>query len=308
MRSRSSQSGATLLYGPRSPRPDLVLAAQFLIDDLRAEGQRIGSLRVNEHTLRLRLDGLELALALSAAPLPLDALGGVLRLPPRPDDRAVAPDPDAPLRGEGEGDAGASAGFTDLRRIRTVRALRRHSAALGVLLRQRGAGPVDLDAALHPMILALIEAAPPGMVLWQPTGVVWSVPEFQRLSLRSLGAAGGALPRLDHLPPVDESIQRQPASAEPPGVADRQSRATRRSAGRLFDRGGAGVVVPLPRLAQPSAKLAEALRDEPTGDGYAAGGQGQPRRRRGLVGLVVMVWLALGLPSWPGLQAMLPGP
>lgn len=293
MRSRSSQSGATLLYGPRSPRPDLVLAAQFLIDDLRAEGQRIGSLRVNEHTLRLRLDGLELALALSAAPLPLDALGGVLRLPPRPG----APHDDA-----AESDA---PGFTDLQRIRTIRALRRHGAALGVLLRQRGAGPADLDAALHPMVLALIEAAPPGLVLWQPTGVVWGVPEFQAVDPRALAGAGPALPRLDGLPPPEDPALRPAVADVVPVPPDRRSRAAGRSAGRIFDREGTGGrVVPLPRLATPSARLAEALREPPSEPGATA----KPARRRGLVGLVVAIWLALGLPPLPGLQTMLPGP
>jgi hypothetical protein len=296
MRSRSTQSGATLLYGPRSPRPDLVLAAQFLIDDLRAEGQRIGSLRVNEHTLRLRLDGLELALALSAAPLPLDALGAVLRLPPPPGGMAAGTD-----------DGAEGAGLTDLRRIRTIRALRRHGAALGVLLRQRGAGPADMDAALHPMVLALIEAAPPGLVLWQPTGVVWGVPEFQAADPRALSAPGPALPRLDRLPAPEDPALRPVATEVVPVPPDRRGRAAGRSAGRIFEREGAGGrVVPLPRLAQPSARLVEALRDPPPGSDAAAATP--PVRRRGLVGLVLVIWLALGLPPWPGLQAMLPGP
>lgn len=305
MRSRSTQSGATLLYGPRSPRPDMVLAAQFLIDDLRAEGQRIGSLRVNEHTLRLRLDGLELALALSAAPLPLEALGAGLRLPPRTGAPPGGGDADGDLDGGLGWGPDGPAGFTDLQRIRTIRALRRHGAALGVLLRQRGAGPADLNAALHPMVLALIEAAPPGLILWQPTGVVWGVPEFQALDPRALAGAGPPLPRLDGLPPPEDPALRPAVAEVVPVPPDRRGRAARRSAGRIFDREGAGGrVVPLPRLAQPSARLAEALRDPPAAAGTAA----PPARRRGLVGLVVVIWLALGLPPWPGLQAMLPGP
>jgi hypothetical protein len=286
MRAGSVASGATLFYGPQGPRPDLLLAAQFLIDDLRAEGQRIASLRMTERTFRLRLDGLELAMALSAGPIPIETLAAALHLPPDGSPGLAATDPP---------------GLTDLRTIRTMRALRAHRHAVAVLLRRRGAGPADLDAALHPMLLALIEAAPPGLVLWQATGVLWPGPDFARSQPAALAARGCLLPR-----PIEG---REPCSRglAPPGSAlspaDRRDRAARRSAGRLFDGTPPGPASLLPRLEPATARITRAMRDgDPDTAGHStAAGPGRGR----LIAVVTMLWLMLAL--WPGgpLQAML---
>jgi hypothetical protein len=291
MRSRTAQIGATLLYGPRSPRPDLVLAAQLLIDDLRAEGRRIGYLRMSKHFLRLRLDELELALALSAGPLPLEGIGTVLRLPPGR-SRTAPFDP-----------AGEDPGFTDLGSIRIVRALRQHQTALGVLLRRRGSGPAALEAELRLLLLTLIEAAPPGLVLWHPTGVVWPEAEFRRLDARALAAAGPPLPRLAPATARAEGVVRALAAAEAPVPAgDRRTRASCRSAGRLFD--GTGAAAPLPRLEPAAARLAEALREDRAAPPRPAPAA-RPRHLR-LAGMALAAWLMLGAPPWSSLQAMLP--
>jgi hypothetical protein len=288
MRTRSIPSGATLLFGPDRPRPDLVLAAQFLIDDLRAAGQRIGSLRVGDNLMRLRLDGLELALALSPGPLPPHAIAGPLRLPPGAQHTSDLPD----------------IGMTDLRAIRTLRLMRRHRHALGVLLRRRGLGPEDLDAALHPMLLAMIEAAPPDLILWQRTGVLWTAPEFQGIGPARLAQAGPPLRALP-APPADGAerrMERLPVLATRPAPpASRQDRSARRSLGRLFDAGRPAA--PLPRIEPASARLTEALRQPPEGEGEAPAATGYRRR---VLTLVLAVWLLLG--PWPvgGLQAMLP--
>lgn len=290
MRTRTIPSGATLLFGPDRPRPDLVLAAQFLVDDLRAAGQRVGSLRVGDNLMRLRLDGLELALALSPGPLHPQAIAGPLRLPP---DAAGAPDlPEI--------------GFTDLRAIRTLRLLRRHRHALGVLLRRRGLGPDDLDATLHTMLLAVNEAAPPDLILWQRTGVLWSAQEFQQVKPARLAEGGTPLRAL--APPPAEAdpegrSQRLPAPANRPSPpASRQDRTDRRSIGRLFDSDRAPA--PLPRIEPATARLSQALRLP--AEAAAEGPPPAADRRRKVVTLVVAVWLLLGL--WPvaGLQAMLP--
>lgn len=304
MRACPAHVGATLLFGPRSPRPDLIGAAQLLIDDLRAEGHRISSLRVNDQTLRLRLAGLELALAVSAGPLPLGDLGGLLR---------------RPIRSAGAG-GGAEPVLTDLTGLRLIRALRQHRGALGVVLRQRGPGAYDLAGDLRVVVLALIEAAPPSLVLWQPTGVLWPTAEFGTASLAELAERGLALgappaavrtePR--QLPPETILEPEPPAAALPDWTAPAapvtawQDRAARRSAGHLFGRDGIRPAA-LPRLERPSAHLAQALRDgraapmPARGDRPARWGG---RRLRRLAAIALLAMAALMLPE--GLQAMLP--
>lgn len=225
---RSAVAGATLLFGPRAARPDLVLAGQFLIDDLRAEGSRISGIQVNSHTLRLRIAGAELALALSAGPLPARSLQGLRRpagrgpgrpqlpaqMPATADDRAD-PERDSERDSDGAPDAPL---LTDLGTIRVLRALRQHQAALGVLLRSRGQpGPTtDMDDLLMLMLKSLIEAAPPTLVLWQRSGLVYTGCEFAAQNPRDLMAPVGPVRALSVPEHFDPPHSRSPAAPTPP--------------------------------------------------------------------------------------------
>jgi len=310
---RAAVAGATLLYGPKSSRPDLILVAQFLIDDLRAEGTRIAGVQVNAHTLRLRIDGAELALALSAGPLPARSLQGLRR--PATNAR-LTPGLDARSTLDGAQTAGAM--LTDLGTIRVMRALRQHQAALGVLLRRRGlSGPADLDATLQLLLQTLAEAAPPTLMLWQRSGVVFTGCEFAAASLADLTRTGGPAQVLSLPDRFEPFSDRDLSSAEPmadPPALDRATRAERRSAGRLFRRdtdpaepdsrkgpARSHIATTLPRLATANLHLAEALRtpSEPPAN------LPQPATRRLGTKMLLGLWFALILPNWVTLQAVL---
>ena len=300
----AAAAGATLFYGPGQAQPDLILAAQFLMDDLRAVGTGISSLRVNRHTLRLRFAGAELALALSAAPLPPGSLPGLLRpveAPHRPARRAAA-------SAEGASDHPDNV-LTDLGTIRVARAVQAHNMALGVILRRRGpAGPAEPDAALQMLLAPLLEAAPASAVLWQGSAVIYSLREFQQLRPADLRRPGRTAPALLQVQAAAPAVGTLPAttgsglSATPRSRADR---AARRSAGRLFGRAGKQHPNrPLP-LHPPSFndrdRLAEALRRAEGTDQQPAFA---PLRRFG-GNLVLGLWFAVILPEWSALMALL---
>lgn len=169
MRGKTRYAGAMLLYGPQRQPPDLTLAMQFLMDDLRFEGRKVTWIALKGSSLRLRVEGYELVLAHTSEPLPPQAFQGVYR--PR-ENRAE--------------DAHQADDRTDLARGRVLHALRQHQYALSVLLRPRGTPACeDPDAALlvlvrecRAMIEPVIEAAPPSAVLWQPGAIAFTCEEF----------------------------------------------------------------------------------------------------------------------------------
>ncbi len=207
LKNRTGLSGATLLYGATAPAPDLVLAAQFLIDDLRRDGWRIAGLRIGAREVRLRVDGFDLAMTLADEPLP-DCVSAALMRPSRP---AEAP---------------------DLARARVWHLLGRHHMILGVLIRARGArarraiedGREDLAGICQTLVCTIAEAAPPDLVLWQASGAVLSPAEFRKVPLTFLtltGADAGLEPiRTAGRPPDSARARAAPKVAElqaPPG-------------------------------------------------------------------------------------------
>ncbi len=258
---RTGLSGATLLYGAAAAAPDLVLAAQFLIDDLRRDGWRIAGVRVGAREVRLRVDGFDLAMTLADEPLP-DCVTAALMRPSRP---AEAP---------------------DLARARVWHLLSRHHMILGVLIRARGARArqaieddrEDLASTCQTLVCTIAEAAPPDLVLWQASGAVLSPAEFRKAPLAfltltsadaglepiraaglptnrprartapqttALQAAPGAQPFALPMPaPEPETTSStRPAkpsggNGQPPGMShppdSRDARAARASSGRLF--------------------------------------------------------------------------
>jgi len=193
-----------LLYGPQSGPPDLTLAMQFLMDDLRFEGRKVTWIALKGNSLRLRVEGYELVLAHTDAPLSAQAFHGVLR----PGSTAGFCALDAPRGGDAgaEADGGPPLRTTDLARGRVLHALRNHHHALSVLLRPRGltpaasgadtaadtpagasigAGADTVEDALlvlvrecRALIEPVIEAAPPAAVIWQPGSVAFTCEEF----------------------------------------------------------------------------------------------------------------------------------
>lgn len=324
----SGWAGATLFYGPSCARPDLTLAAQFLLDDLRAEGMRPAGLRVNAHTLRLRTDGAELALALSTGPLAGVAMQGFCRPLETGTGRSAAMDEN------GTGPIAAERLLTDLDTIRLGRALRHHQAALGVVLRRRGiGGPIDLagsglDARLRAVLLTLVEAAPPVLVLWQRTGMILTCREFLRSPVEVLqrpgqpaalpgqktAAASAAVsegPAQRHVPAHSTARPaiRATLAATPGGTLSapnsRSERAARRSAGRLFGKfrasDGRRPRPALPQLQTGTAELSLAMRQDfalPHAPARKSG-------RRRIDCLLLGLWFALILPDWTALKTML---
>lgn len=168
---RMGLAGATLLYGHAAPVPDLVLVAQFLVDDLRRDGHRIIGARISSHALRLRVDGFDLAMTMAEEPLPPSVTDALLR--------PVCP------------------GTTpDLLRGRVLHALNRHRLILGILLRARHARaamagdqqPADLTGICRVLIGTVAEAAPPVLVVWQANGAVLTPGEFRTASTAILTA------------------------------------------------------------------------------------------------------------------------
>jgi hypothetical protein len=170
-------AGATLIYGKGEQHPDMILALQFLLDDLRREGRQISGVRLAGDSLRLRVEHFELAASLASTPLPVAAFNGVLR--PELASRAAIDWPH------------------DLARGRLLYAIRHHRQALGVLLRARLAGEgvhreeaLDLSSECRAIVSALVEAAPPQFVLWQASGVLFTLAEFRTVTQQRLDAPG----------------------------------------------------------------------------------------------------------------------
>ncbi|WP_370241164.1 hypothetical protein [Pararhodobacter marinus] len=244
-------AGATLVFDARAALPDLVLAMQYLVDDLRAEGRAIGAIKLTGSTLRLRADPYEMILTRAADPLPARALQGLLR----------------PPRGE----------TPDFARVHLARALRLHRGAMGFLIRRRGALPTDLaDAARllaaegRFLLLPVIEAAQPALVIWQPGGLVLGTEEFRRAPLATLLEPGDPLAPLTIAPPERLALPRPGERAPPDCAADdpgaspppalRAERYAKRSLGRFFG-GTPERPVILPRIERESERLATALRE-----------------------------------------------
>lgn len=299
MRGRTRYAGAMLLYGPQAQPPDLTLAMQFLIDDLRFDGRRVTWVALKGNSLRLRVEGFELVLAHTDGALPPQAFQGVLR----PFRGSLA-------EGETDGDGAPVAGpARDLARGRVLHSLRHHPCALSVLLRPRGspprggdgdvshAGPDStLDALIREcraLLEPVIEAAPPATVIWQPGAVAYTCEEFLASRAETLALPGDAAHPLQlvtekerprHRPALhgfgDVSDKEQPAlpaptdSACPPATGtphSRAGRAAQRSAGQLFGTAHrSGRPVALPRLHRQDARLAEALRARPAPEADAA--------------------------------------
>lgn len=245
MRQAQGIVGATLLYGPNDPSPDLVSAMQFLVDDLRAEGRRISGLRLGARSLRLRADEFEIALTLTEGPLSPRALAGISR-------------PGAHLRD-----------MPDLARARLIRNLQTHNHALGIILRRRGAPPPDPDALAQDLaqrgrlsLLPVFEAAPPCLLIWQPGGLLFTTAEFL-----SIDAAELMIPPDPQAPLLialqERGLAQRPGPGERPSrptMANRFDRSARRSAGRLFGTQPPNRPHPLPQLAAQDDRLTAALR------------------------------------------------
>jgi hypothetical protein len=250
MRKAQGIVGATLLYGPNDPSPDLVAAMQFLVDDLRAEGRRISGLRLGARSLRLRADEFELALTLADGPLPPHALTGITR--------PGAHQPDRP----------------DLSRARLVRNLHAHTHALGLILRRRGALPPDTDTDAMArdlaqrgrlLLLPVFEATPPCVLIWQPGGLLFTTSEFLAADIATLLTPPDPRARLLMSPP-DRRLALRPAPGDRlqrPTMANRSDRAERRSAGRVFGTQPAQRPFTLPQLDAETGRLSAALRGAP---------------------------------------------
>ncbi|KPQ06803.1 MAG: hypothetical protein HLUCCA12_09350 [Rhodobacteraceae bacterium HLUCCA12] len=314
MRGSNRYAGAMFLYGPNSPAPDLTLAMQFLIDDLRFDGRRVDWVALKNGSLRLRLQGHELVLALTDSPLPPHAFQGVLR----PRSSARPQTADAAQSGDGD----AVPGRTDLARGRVLHTLRHHPFALSVLLRPRCMSDDERpDTALlslvrecRALVEPVIEAAPPAAVIWQPGTVAFTCEEFLASRAESLihpgdrdrplqlttederprhrpnmrGAGSGqpaqaiALEAAAALPQMGEpSSETALAVADTPddiASASRNDRAARRSAGHLFGKRDAqDRPVTLPRPHRADARLAEAMRAGPSPQEVA---EARARQRR----------------------------
>jgi hypothetical protein len=311
MRKGSGIAGATLLYSSRQGAPDLLAVMQSLVDDLRADQRRISGLRHNAGSLRLRADPWDMVLTLADGPLPLAAMGGLLR-PPRPEDSP------------------------DFARVHLARSLHQHAHALGFLLRRRGAPPPDLDSAARALVregqlclLAVLHAAPATLLIWQPGGLVLtpaelrsagpalllaprevavplSVPRPERLAL-----ARPQAPRLSP-PSAANDAAPDPApdsadSASPPGPGAAPETAQGAPAPGVF--GTEGTVRALPGFERASDRVTLALRGGAMRFGAPARADSPPRARPRLVHraapmAVILMWVAL-LPDL--VQRLLPG-
>ena len=333
MRGRARYAGAMLLYGPRATPPDLTLAMQFLIDDLRFDGRAVTWVALKGNTLRLRVEGYELVLAHTEGALPPQAFLGVLRpVAGHPADRA---DPEAQAGGPAR----------DLARGRVLHSLRHHPCALSVLLRPRGTPPADAGAAdgredAEPAMLALmrecrallepvIEAAPPATVIWQPGAVAYTNEEFLANRAEALALPGDPahpllLPSEKERPRHRPALHTEPADTEssalssalPATVEDatlpeirsprsRTGRVQGRSAGQLFGHTRRSArPVGMPRLHRQDARLAEALRARPTADADPAAKARQRRLNLARVANVtaLVLWFMLLLNPTGGIM------
>lgn len=214
-------AGATLLYGEHQGEPDLLLAMQTLLDDLRGDGRRVSGVKLAGASLRLRADPFEIVLTLASGPLPPGALHGLTR----------------PLAHEGP----------DFARVHLSRMLRVHRQALGFLIRRRGAPLPDAAAALQQLtregqlcLLSVFEAALPALVVWHPGGLVLTAEEFRAASPTLLLSPGDASAPLSVTRPERQGMARPDAAGLFPLVAADDTPASDpvgpspRSIGRLF--------------------------------------------------------------------------
>lgn len=202
MRNGSGIAGATLLYGARQNVPDLVLVMQHLVDDLRGDGRRISGVRLASGSLRLRADPFEIVLTLADGPLPLAALQGLLR----PQRRSDEP---------------------DFARVHLGRTLRLHRHALGFLIRRRAGPPADPDEGARQLaregqvcLFAVLRAAPPALLVWQPGGLVLTADEFRSADARLLLARGDTLNPLCIARPERVGLRRPDALGLPVPVPE----------------------------------------------------------------------------------------
>lgn len=320
MRRPPGIAGATLIYGQGEQCPDMILALQFLLDDLRRDGRQISGVRLFGHTLRLRVEDFELAASLAPEPLPVAAFHGVLR-----------PEQGGSLSGD----------WThDLARGRLLQAIRHHRWALGVLLRARWGGEaahseeeLDLTSECRSVVAALVEASPPQFILWQASGVLFTLAEFQNLTPRRLNASGDPASAMYPKPtpiapatrpampnwtkPAGEAaaddtdgpprgVEVPPSGGAMPAVAadretrrNRRDRMFRRSSGRLFRHTEDRERPPeLPALERSHRRLARALERKAPGAASAASKRAQTRRLR-LFGCALFALLVI-LPPWGG--------
>ena len=324
MRRPAGIAGATLIYGPREQFPDMILALQFLLDDLRREGRQVSGVRLAGHSLRLRVEDFELAASLSPEPLPVTAFHGVMR-PPR--------------GGEAEGD------WThDLARGRLLHAIRHHRWALGVLLRARSGSDaddpedeLDLPAECRTVVAALVEASAPQFILWQGSGVLFTLAEFQTLAPPRLNAPGDpgsamhpkapgrplARPAMpDWTQPTREPSEENASAdaedaaedAEPtalPAIAaaheaprSRRDRMVTRSVGRMFRRKQDSSRPPdLPGIERSQRRLGRVFgrgRSQSEAGSTSPDSRMRIRRLRLLSGVLVAISLLLVFPPWSG--------
>lgn len=336
MRGRTRYAGAMLLYGPQARPPDLTLAMQFLIDDLRFEGRKVTWVALKGSSLRLRVEGYELVLAHTDGALPPQAFHGVLRPAAGQWLTPETPDTDSACAPASEADFNLS---RDLARGRVLHSLRHHPCALSVLLRPRGAplDPARQDETGEQALLALvrecrallepvIEAAQPATVIWQPGAVAYTCEEFLASRAESLVLPADAAhplqlisdtPRPRDRPALnaffesatpDETTMPVTSTDAPAldGAApgSRADRAAGRSSGQLFGTArGKRRPVALPRLHRQDARLAEALRARPAPEAEAAA---RARQRRLNVARVanltaLALWYMLLLPPIAGI-------
>jgi hypothetical protein len=320
MRRPPGIAGATLIYGQGAQFPDMILALQFLLDDLRRDGRQVSGVRLSGHTLRLRVEDFELAASLASEPLPVAAFHGVQR--------------------PAHGDAGCSDWTHDLARGRLLHAIRHHRCALGVLLRARCGSEIgnayeelDLSSECRNVIAALVEASPPQFILWQASGVLFTLAEFRNLAPRRLNAPGDpatvmqpnpapiAAVRRPTMPDwtrpserpaaADVSRSHRPAEQARGGVnlpattggrelrRNRLDRVLRRSAGKLFRRSD-NLQRPanLPGLERSHRRLARAFDREPA-EAAARASKRMSRRRR-LLGCALLAISLVVVPPWAG--------
>ncbi len=248
MRQETGIVGATMLFGPQAGEPDLLLAMQFLLDDLRAEGRRIAAIKLTASTLRLRADPYELVLTIAPGPLPVASMHGLLRPPTQ--------------------------GAPDFARVHLGRMLRIHQHAVGFMVRRRGAPITDPEEAARIIaregqlcLIPVIEAAPPALLIWQPGGLVLTPDEFRRARPDLLLQPGDPAAPLTLTAPERLGLARpggegalapSPFSAPAPG--SRAERAETRSLGRLFGK-TAPRALALPQIDRSAERIAAALRD-----------------------------------------------
>lgn len=254
MRTGTGIAGATLLFEPRDGQPDLVLAMQYLVDDLRGEGRRIAAMKLTPSTLRLRADPYELILTVAQGPIPGSSMQGLLRPPVQ--------------------------GSPDFARVHIGRTLRLHSHAMGFLVRRRGSPLPDPDEALRTLahegqfcLLSVIEAATPSILVWQPGSLVLTTEEFRRADMTVLLTPGDAsapltLPPAERLSLLRPSMEATPTNAPSPFSApvpvsqgSRAARHDKRSLGKLFAKEMDRPPV-LPRLDRSTERVAAAMRAE----------------------------------------------